>query len=1001
MKRPGYYLISQHFHNMSWHDGVGAGWDYDNRGAKKMRIDRGPYPISNISGEFPTSYTRELQTTKEGVFTLETTVVFSDGFDGFLMCFFDGDENDTMRIVTKDNTFMALGADNEYVPIYKPENTLGEFYFNIILDFDEKTVTYYINSMWRATLPILSDSFKFFRFGTLEGYKVGVEVKEKIDLYGNFCVNDSFIHFPAGSFPYTWKKKGEAFINNDDELVIKSEKASKSVVKKEFDPQKGKLLFNTYYFNYLNGGKTTLDVKHGRNVLFNVTVENGDFYLNGEKKRYFLDEMWYRLRFELDTKKGEGICYVNSKEPYTFTFTPASLESFEYTAFDGAELRIDNIQLQYMFEYDDYCPKPVLPKGYGDYTVGMNMCSLWKTGHHIGWDCITPFPETKPILGYYDEGIPELADWEIKFMAENGVNTQYYCWYLGGDNNKPIKKTRLSDALVDGFMNAKYSDMQQFSIIFEAGNSQPASSEAFRKYIVPFWIENFFTDRRFARIDNKAIICFYAIPKLIQCFGGVDKLREEIDYLKGEVKKLGYDDLMIFTNQAPSELMVQAGVDACYTYGWGRNGYILNYQLAMHEKHDQKKDIMHFIPTASTGYNRISWDTQRSPCISVSDFRTLLYYFKDNLMTRFSDRPKWVQKFVMLSNWNEFGEGTYISPSGLNEFGYLECVREVFTGGCAAEKETNIKPTSNQLKRLSTLYPQDRKTIRCLERKPLAKNVTICNEDLIELLDMKPCPENWDCLDVDILESENSLKTVSTGTDAKFKYNKPLDYDCEYANAIKIKLYSEHPDTLICYFTTTEFPDWCGENKASVNIKEGLGEYIIPLATDTRRYRPLMITSKVPRYVGKVTGLRIDPNQAENVNSELFECKLCHIDVENFKGHLYINGEDMVLDNDITIDNGHCMVPIFPERMITYRLNSYFKWNYGKKHLQLFANHASIEFFLGTSKAKINGETVKLDCVPYFDNGLPMVPIDIICKAFKYDFEEKDGNYFVKTPFDK
>ena len=59
----------------------------------------------------------------------------------------------------------------------------------------------------------------------------------------------------------------------------------------------------------------------------------------------------------------------------------------------------------------------------------------------------------------------------------------------------------------------------------------------------------------------------------------------------------------------------------------------------------------------------------------------------------------------MLSNWNEFGEGTYICPSGLNEFGYLECVREVFTGGCASDTETNIKPSANQLKRLSTLYP--------------------------------------------------------------------------------------------------------------------------------------------------------------------------------------------------------------------------------------------------------------------------------------------------------
>ena len=53
---------------------------------------------------------------------------------------------------------------------------------------------------------------------------------------------------------------------------------------------------------------------------------------------------------------------------------------------------------------------------------------------------------------------------------------------------------------------------------------------------------------------------------------------------------------------------------------------------------------------------------------------------------------------------------------------------------------------------------------------------------------------------------------------------------------------------------------------------------------------------------------------------------------------------------------------------------------------------------------KINGVSVKkvtLDCVPYFDNGLPMIPIDIVCKTFGYTFEKKDGNYYITTPFDK
>jgi len=1000
MKRPAYYLISQHFHNMSWHDGVGTAWNYDGRGAKKLKTDRGPYTITNISGEFPTSYTREMQVAKEGVFTLETTVVFSGNFDGFEMCLYDADENNAMRIITKDGEFTALGADNQYVSLYKPDNKIGDFNFEITLDFDEGTITYYINQMWRATLPLLEKSFKFLKFGTLPGYKTQVEVKEKIDFYANYPVCDSFIHFPAGSFPHTWKKKGNCYINGDDELVVVSEKGKKSVAKKEIKPQKGNILFNTYYFNYSNGGKTSLDIKHGKTVLFNVTSENGRFYLNGENKRRFLDEMWYRFRFELDTKKGKGKCFVNSKEPYEFTFEPMSIDCLEYTAFDGAELRIDNVQMEYVFEYSDYCPKPVPPKGYGDYTVGINMCSLWKTGHHIGWDCITPYPEVKPVLGYYDEGLPEVADWEIKFMVENGVNTQYYCWYLGADNNKPIKKTRLSDALVDGFMNAKYSDLQQFSLIFEAGNSQPASSEAFRRYIVPFWIENFFSDRRFARIDNKAIMCIYAIPKLIQSFGGADKLRDELNYLRNEVKKLGYDDLMIFTNQIPSQQMVDVDIDACYTYGWGRDGYDLNYQIHCHENMEQLSNFTHFIPTASTGYNRIPWDTERTPCISVADFKSLLYHFRDNLLPKYTDRPKWVQKFIMLSNWNEFGEGTYIAPSGLNEFGYLECVREVFTGGCASNTETNIKPSANQLKRLSTLYPQDRKTIRCLERKPLSRNAHLQKEDLEVLLDMTPNLKNWTPENCRILDGGENLKNISTNHDAKFLYNGSLGFDCGTANAIYIKMYSEYPSGINVYYTTSDYPQWARLQVVNERVKSGEHEYIIPLQNDTRRVRPKKLGNSVgSNYTGKLLQLRIDPNSSANVTSEFYEIKLCRIKTEEMCDHIFIDGFDLVLDNDIVWDNGHPLAPAYPERMFMYKFNAAFKWNPHKKILLLMANHASVEFYLGTNKAKINGETVTLDCLPYFDNGLPMIPVDLLCKVFKYDYEVKNGNIYITTPF--
>lgn len=64
----------------------------------------------------------------------------------------------------------------------------------------------------------------------------------------------------------------------------------------------------------------------------------------------------------------------------------------------------------------------------------MQSCSLWQNGKQFGWDCIAAFPDRKPYMGYYDEPKSEVADWEIKWMSEHGINFQTYCWFRpGGD----------------------------------------------------------------------------------------------------------------------------------------------------------------------------------------------------------------------------------------------------------------------------------------------------------------------------------------------------------------------------------------------------------------------------------------------------------------------------------------------------------------------------------------------------------------------------------------
>lgn len=984
-KRQSKYLINQDTYYISWVEGTGSGWNYDGRGAKKLERDKGPYSISNVSGKYPTALVRETQVGDSGIFTVETFADIKSGFDGFLISMYDKDENDIMRLFTNDGCFYALGEGFEPVKLLDCAAKCERYYFRIILDFYTKTVTYYINSKLCGAVPMLADSFKFYKVGTLSGHIIDV-VPGKLDLYADFITNSSFITTAEGDFPFDWKKtdNADAFVSKNDELHVKN-----GAVSTEFEKADGKFTLEAYVYTPENKGAYDVSLISAGKSALNITFENGNVSAGGKVLRPFRYDLWYILRVSVDTDKHKAYISLNAKEPYEVDFGADFTDGLKFECRGGAELWLDDIKMWYDIEYADYCPRPVPAKGYGKYNVGINMCSMWRTGDHVGWDRITPFPETRPVIGYYDEGLPEVADWEIKFMVENGINMQFYCWYTDGfQRTIPLKRTRLNNALVDGFLCAKYSDMMQFGLLWEANGGRPENSEMFRKNFVPYWIENFFSDKRYARIDNKAIMGVFAPQRLIEEFGSPEALKEEFDYLRSEVSKLGYDGMVIFCSATPSETLYRAGFDACYAYNWGINGNNADYMINRSKAMKRLEDIMHFIPTASTGFNRLAWGSPRVPCVSVSGFKKINLYMRDKLLPSYENLPEWTKKFVMLSNWNEYGEGTYIMPSGLNGFGYVNVIRDVYTDG-RGEGAKDVKPTAKQLKRLSYLYPQDRKTIRPLELRPkIVKNIDFDESRVTKKLIIDD--EHWKTDEVKPVNSKNCVSFVSVGNDAKAIYTDTLDIPCEKATHMRIVMDSSDFDNGVVYFRTTSSPEWCSRNAAGFNVKKGKHEYLINLSNGRPGNDP---------YVGNLLSVRIDPSEIPLVTTKIYSAEIFYTATSEKTKQLFIDGANVILDNPYAICGEHVMIPIFNERMTLYRLGAYYEWNAPEKKLSIFANNRSIFFYIGTNKAVINGETVYLDCVPYLDDGLPMVPADLICKVFGYDFKVENENLYIKTNF--
>ncbi len=965
------YLADDHRDfGRSWSPNPASGWWYDGRGAEPLKRNYAPYSISNIKGDAPTGMVRELQKTSSGVVTVVTSVRIVSGFDGLCIRLYDNDGNDAAYLYTKNGAYYALGKDQTDVFLAKEDEPVGVHRIRAALDFEKKTVGWYLDEKFAGTVCLTAKHIKFYRVGTLAGHILDVKMLDTV-ITADYYVNESLETYRPGLLPADFETEGN--VTGDGNSLVLTAPAKMT---RRFSAEPGKLCAETFFFmKELRDGASFSLTADGQPVV-TFLVENKGFAVNGTRLRGAADEMWYRLRFELDPA-GTVLVKINGKTldvlPLTVNRQPDALV---LSASEGTVLA-DRFRVFPLIDYEDYCPEPKIPAGMDRYTVGMNMCSLWRTGSHVGWDCVTPYPETRPVLGYYDEGIPEVADWEIRFMLEHGVDFQLYCWYSSASDG-PIKDTRLSEAIHDGYFNCKYKNLTHFALLWEAMNAaHPKSSEAFRNYFVPYWIEHFFSDSQYMRIDNRAVMAVFGSWQLMKDFGGPEGVKRELDYLRDEVKKLGYDDLIILSCGGPSDSVRDAGFDAAYAYNWGKSGCSADYTAAA-IRSQLKSNLLHVVPTASTGFNNVSWAETRSELITPEDFRRLHTVFRDEFLPSFADRPEWTRRFVMLSNWNEYGEGTYLMPcEKLHGFGYLDVIRDIYTDG---EKEhTDLVPTKNQLSRLSTLYPQERKMLRTQGYYKAPEPDTVLRSFTWGKLigqggfGASACEAS--------LTADGHLKGFSNGADPNLYVTRKLSLPMKGVTHVRIRGKVSTPTTIEIFYLSETGPSWTQAQSFGVQLAPGKESAI---AAVTRQ----------PNLDSPITALRCDPCTAPGIDFEMIGFELLK---DSRKPVFLLDGEPQPLNTPIREKDGYTLFPFNPTHIFFNRLGLYYEYIDAEKKLSFFSKDAGIVFFLGQRTAVINGEKTLLDLPIETEDGLPLLPLEVMAKVFGFRFRYKAPKLTITT----
>lgn len=330
-------------------------------------------------------------------------------------------------------------------------------------------------------------------------------------------------------------------------------------------------------------------------------------------------------------------------------------------------------------------PEPVR----GPFEVGVYYFPGWNSASR--WQPVTRFPERKPVLGWYREGDPAVADWHIKWAVEHGITFFAYDWYW----NRGARQ--LEHALHDGFFNARHRRHLKFCLLWANHNPPGTSSHADCLAVTRFWIDHYFRRPEHLTVDGKPVVILFSPHRLTEDLGS-QGVKRAFDAMRAECRAAGLSGLHLIgcvAHAAEARRAAAEGYDAVTAYNWPGLGITGAARHAPFE-------------TLLEGYRR-NWQDilDHSPLplspLPVSGGWDSRPWHGDHHLVRFGRTPDLFRRHladarrvleqrpspgaVLIEAWNEWGEGSYVEPHREFGFAYLDAIRGVFAPGAGPHQD--------------------------------------------------------------------------------------------------------------------------------------------------------------------------------------------------------------------------------------------------------------------------------------------------------------------------
>ena len=1004
---PG-YILQECFSNVSAVDKLEtpSGWDIDKRGGQITGAENQRMQLIDTDSENVVSMSKTLMTHKSGKVTLEAAFAMEKKTESGFYYELTGEDKTVFKMITEGNNLTLLQPDGttKAVGTFRKaddKNLKNDSAtpFKVVLDMDTKTYEFIYEGKSIGVFKFADETAtQIDKLTVSTGKEQTMTVRLRfIYMYVNYAVNDTFMAAPEGAIPHGWTRGGggttstvvfdgnQVYPDTFSLLLDDATPIDEVSLTRNFEDLSGKVAFESRFLLDRKGADLSIKIGNGNQTALTIKTTANDFVLGSGQvlRANYYDNFWYTLKVIADTNTKKADIYLNYQKVLSDVPFETAVNSFNTITFDSPVkkvmgMKIDDVMVYNYIIPSDYVPKPEPVKPAEDIEVGMQMYSMWNEGNHWGWDWITSWPDRITYLGTYAEGKPEVADWVTKWQVEHGFTFRTEIFSRAPHNvNQPVKLPTRHHALYGGYLNSQYKDDIKFSILMCGMSADSIGGvEDMKKNVIPHIMENFFTQPNYLVYENKPVVFTYA-GQFVTLMGGKEQTVALIDYWSEECKKMGFDGIIIAENGqsgVSGDLVGSDNKSYAYSYSW-------QYDARNSQKQLERNDVMaasgtNVIGNVTMGWGRNPW-TEKDAGEIFSDPNTT-YETILGIKEKMKTDPNYT-KMILMTCWDEYGEGHFFCPTRVHGFGYLNAVRAAVTNLGPRDKEE--LPTAKALARMNSLYRADRRALKLV----VENQAPTFAEELVDHSRLQVLAE-WDFeklgntagwmeyQDTTNVRYENgALWAEATARDPGVWVD-GLNIPAADVQVVRITLLTEGAGLGCLYYQTTADAEMGVAGKRfEVNQLDGTQFVTYDIYPYNRE-----------KLEGNITAIRWDPRNDgyptyKNYAIKKIEVLGYHDDVVEVKDvALTYNGAPLKITRPPhTKDGVMYMAVARPFHEMKFKT----KWQYGKGTYEIEFDNTYAVMTNGSNIMKVNGVDVDLGAPVYYEGGNLFAPLRATMEA--------------------